>query len=287
MVRVRFWQKLEAFHEVLKDDSYARYHKWSWVALSKVDEDQHNFAAEVTKAFLAIRQDRTLFWAYYNWGIGLSGQGCDAQALEAFETALQYRPMSDFVNNAAGRQALILAAEAEGVDQKKQRTYLDLASGYLMKATFINRAYAEAYVNLAKVLLRLGDESDATDAFDAVLLADSPQVRRADYFEKLANLKIGSGLTVGNPQLNAMVTTLEDAHDADSLCSNTQLAGTILETKGCLSAEEQQIESEAGTQLTIARKALVKDRRSTVDCEGQSINANVGHTEPKLLAPVY
>ncbi|MGF6789712.1 hypothetical protein [Paraburkholderia sp. 35.1] len=67
-----YTESIKALHEVLKDDSYVRYHKWSWLALSKVDEDRHDFAGEVTKALLAIRQDRTLFWAYYNWGIGLS-----------------------------------------------------------------------------------------------------------------------------------------------------------------------------------------------------------------------
>ncbi|PTB18122.1 hypothetical protein C9I57_25200 [Trinickia symbiotica] len=276
-----------AFHEVLKDDAYVRYHKWSWLALSKIDEDQHNYAGEVTKSLLAVRQDRTLFWAYYNWGIGLSEQGCDKQALQAFQQALSYRPRSDFANNAAGRQALILATEADGVDRHGRKRYLDLASSYLMIATEINPTYSEAYVNLAKVFMKLGDEPDATDAFDAVLLADSPQVRRADYFENKANLTIGSGLKPRHSLLNSMVNALKDAHVDDPMCSNDQLAGSILESKGCLSPEEKQFESEAGTQLANARKARLNATGGAPDCERQSIDANVGEAAPKLLAPVY
>ncbi|MBC8742723.1 tetratricopeptide repeat protein [Paraburkholderia sp. UCT31] len=282
-----YTESIKALHEVLKDDTYVRYHKWTWLALSKVDEDRHDFAGEVTKALLAIRQDRTLFWAYYNWGIGLSEQGCDSQALAAFNAALRYRPTSDFVNNAAGRQALILAVENDGVDPKLQRNYLNFASSYLTTATYINPAYAEAYVNLAKVLLTLGDKQEATDAFDAVLLADSPQVRRADYFEKRANLKISSGLQITGRQLQSVIATLEDAHEADSLCGNSKLAGTILETKGCLSAEELTIEQKAGNQLKNIRRPPEKSRTGALNCDRQSVEKNVGEPRPELLAPVY
>lgn len=277
----------KALHEVLKDDSYVQFHKWSWLALSKVDEDRHDFPGEVTKALLAIRQDRTLFWAYYNWGIGLSEQGCDTQALAAFNAALRYRPTSDFVNNAAGRQALILAVENDGVDQRLQRNYLNFASGYLMTATYLNPTYAEAYVNLAKVLLKIGDEHGATDAFDAVLLADSPQVMRAEHFEQDANLKISSGLKMTGRQLKSVIATLKDAHEVNPLCDKHRLAGTILETKGCLSDEEDKIEHEAGNRLKNIRQPPAKSRTGTLNCASQSVEANVGQPRPELFAPVY
>jgi tetratricopeptide (TPR) repeat protein len=298
---------IEAFNDVLKDDGYRRYHKWSWLALSKIDEDQRNYSGEVTKALLAVRQDRLLFWAYYNWGVGLGEQGCDLQALQAYQTALSYRPMSDFVNNAAGRQALILAAEADGIDESQRKRYLNLASGLFLTATRINPTYAEAYVNLAKVLvelekkpdrkddslhrlkmlLQIDDKQDAIDAFDAVLLADSPQVQRAKYFATKGNMSIGNGLHPDRSQFKSLIATLESTHREDPVCANRQLAETILESKGCLSAGELQVDSMLGAQLAAARTALTKSKRGNLDCESQSVRANVGEAEPRLLAPVY
>ena len=301
-----FAKSIPAFDEVLQDGGYRHYYKWSWLALSKIDEDRHMYAAEVTKALLAVRNDRQLFWAYYNWGIGLSEQGCDPEALEAFQAALAHRPMADFVNNAAGRQALILAAEEEGVDEKSRKHHLILASGYLMTATQLNPDYAEAYVNLGKVLARLidkpdpadvvrnrvkafldiDDKRDATDAFDAVILSDSAQVRRASYFSERTKAKIGSGLHPKGSQFASMIGDLQDAHTEDPVCHVKQLADTMKESKGCLTDAEKQFDDEAGIRLATMRKESIPSGQREA-CENQSIAATLGDAPPRLVAPVY
>jgi tetratricopeptide (TPR) repeat protein len=298
---------IQAFNDVLKDDGYVRYHKWSWLALSKISEDQRDYAKEVSEALLAVRSDRRLFWAYYNWGIGLGEQGCDKQALDAFQRALRYRPMSDFVNNAAGRQALILALEADGIDEKQRKYYLDLASGFLMRATQLNPDYAEAYVNLGKVLMQIvkrpdppdavptrvkallqnDDRQDLVETFDAVLLTDSAQIQRANHFADEANATLGNGLHPDQSQFGMLISELKRVHSPSPACAAVTLASTTLESKGCLSSQEQQFDSVAGAQLVAARKAMAKPIHGKLDCESQSLRANIGQAEPILYAPVY
>ena len=175
-----------------------------------------------------------------------------------------------------------------------------------MTATQLNPDYAEAYVNLGKVLARLidkpdptdvvrnrvkafldiDDKRDATDAFDAVILSDSAQVRRASYFSERTKAKIGSGLHPKGSQFASMIGDLQDAHTEDPVCHVKQLADTMKESKGCLTDAEKQFDDEAGIRLATMRKESIPSGQRK-DCEKQSIAATLGDAPPRLVAPVY
>lgn len=297
-----FTDASKAFEAVLQDDDYKRFHRWSWLALSKIDEDQGNYAGETTKALLAVRQDRRFFWAYYNWGVGLSEQGCDKEALEAFETAGKYRPFTDFVNNAAGRQALILAAEEAGSDDNHHAQYLERALRFLLAATQLNPNYAEAYVNLARALHQLeldnekkrlagGKTSDipykaeSIDALDTVLFADSDQVQRAYFFSSSWNSLMSGGVDLPSEWTASAIATLNRFHNNVDECRMLSVADSILETNGCVSRDDQQAESFYGAQLIDARRALKHWPKENA-CHDQSVGANILDPAPVTPEPM-
>lgn len=297
-----FGSAIDAFEAVLQDDAYERFHRWSWLALSKIDEDQGNFTGETTKALLAVRQDRRFFWAYYNWGVGLSEQACDEEALEAFEAARKYRPFSDFVNNAAGRQALILAGENEGVDDIARAQYLERAHRYLTAATDINLNYAEAYVNLARTSRQLQLISDqkrrtggkpdnipykeeAIDAIDTVLLADSDQVQRAYIYASSWKPLMSRGLDLPPERAASAIGALIHVYRNVNECESMDLADSILETKGCFSYDDEQENQFHGAQLVAVRRDRKKWPGEDA-CHNQSVRKNIKDVAPQTPEPI-
>lgn len=193
-----YTQAIELFEDVLKDDKQQRYHKWSWLALSKIDEDLGNFDDEITKARLALREDPHLYWAYFNWSIGLAEQHCTKEALEALNRTLSMRPDLDFAYNAAAREALAAAlddqesaieADRRGDDFGESRAWsnsldrLREAASDALMATEISPAYMEAHINRGRVLAELSVQGtmppDAQQEYNAALQPESTQVRRA------------------------------------------------------------------------------------------------------------
>ena len=280
---------IQAFRDVLNDDGSRRYYKWSWLALSKIDEDQTNYGDEITKAMLSIKDDQTFYWGYFNWGIGLAEQGCGKEALEAFETVLLYQPILDFGYDAAGRQALDLALE-EGplTERNTHKDHVDRALGYLMTATAINANYDEAYLNLGEAILELNDPTEREDArsqFVAAILRESSQAKRAYVAMKERGLALPGDLADG-PSLPT-IEALDDAHVTASTCGNGALARSVRNANGCLSTREEQILHTTGFKpLTRARHHFAP---SHVDgyCRDASVAENVGKLQPFLLNPVY
>jgi len=193
-----YTQAIALFDEVLKDDKQHRYHKWSWLALSKIDEDLGNFDDEITKARLALREDPHLYWAYFNWGIGLAEQHCTTEALVILRKTLSMRRDLDFAYNAAARESITAAlddeakaveADQRGDDQGELRAWrnsldeLREAAGDALMATEISPTYLEAHVNRGQIIAELGAHGtippDAQREFNAALQPASTQVRRA------------------------------------------------------------------------------------------------------------
>jgi tetratricopeptide (TPR) repeat protein len=280
---------VQAFRDVLDDEGSRRYFKWSWLALSKIDEDQANYGDEVTKAMLSIKDDQTFYWGYYNWGIGLAEQGCGKEALEAFETALQYHPMLDFGYNAAGRQALDLALDEGRVTENAARIeHVNRALGYLMTATAINANYDEAYVNLGEAILELNDPTEREDArsqFVAAILGESSQVKRAHAAMEERGLSLPRDLAEG-PSLPT-IEALDDAHVTAPGCGNGAVAKSVRSANGCLSTREEQILHTTGFKpLTRARHHFAAASTDNY-CREASVAENVGKLQPFLLNPVY
>jgi tetratricopeptide (TPR) repeat protein len=285
-----FELSIAAFKDVLKDDSYRRYHGWTWLALSKIDEDQGNYTAETTKALIAVRQDPGFFWAYYNWGVGLGEQGCDLEALEAFETARQYNPLVDFVNNAIAREALILASQTSG---EARTGFLDKALSSLSVAILRNPAYMEALLNMARTLhlleadrenalakgqisaLDRGLYGDASrHALDRVLLSDSAEVQRAFYFYRNWSEFPSAVLDLPANSVESMTAVLQSVHSSDATCTNAKLASSILETKGCLSPDDKRTMSRRqGISAELPQPLRQKAREP--DCKSQSVARNI------------
>jgi tetratricopeptide (TPR) repeat protein len=294
---------INAFEAVLKDDTYNRYHRWSWLALSKIDEDQGRYFDEATKAMLAVHDRRRFFWAFYNWGVALSEQGCSEQALEAFEIALRVHPNSDFVNNAAGRELLILAASDRPDDLDARMKDLQRAVAFLIDAVEAKPDYAEAYVNLARALALLAryrrdmpmdrqgllpDPGEPWNALNAVLLADSPQVQRASRLVESWGPETFRVADVRRERFGPMVRELIEVHGNIGVCSNTNLADSIRESKGCWSDDDKLLDDpQANTYLP--RHDALKHRPSERVCEDQSVRQTIRDIAwlPKRHASVH
>lgn len=280
---------IKALKEVLTDDGSRRYYKWSWLALSKIDEDQTNYGDEVTKAMLSIKDDRTFYWGYYNWGIGLAEQGCGEEALEAFETTLQYQPLLDFAYNAAGRQALDLALDEDRVADRSSRAgHLNLAIGYLMTATAINSNYDEAYLNLGEAILELDDpkqRDEARSQYVAAILRESSQAKRvfAAMEERGLNLPRDPAIGPSLPEVEA----LDDVHVIDPKCGNDGLARSVRNAKGCLSTREEQILHSTGLKPLTRPVHHFASNPMRGYCHDMSVAKNTGELQPFLLNPVY
>lgn len=279
---------IQAFNDLLKDDANRHYYKWSWLALSKIDEDKTNYRDEVTKAMLSIKDDPTFALGYYNWGIGLAEQGCGKEALEAFETAVLYKPTLDYGYNAAGRAALDLALKEDPVtDAKARKEHLDRALDYLMTATSLNGNYGEAYVNLGEAMLALDDPDELDDArgqFVSALLGESSQVQRAYVALTEHGLALPKYLAEGpSPKT---IEALEDVHVESEKCGNERLATSVRRANGCLSSGEKEIAHATGIKpfgtLRYIAASIPDDY-----CRNASVKENVGKLQPYLLNPVY
>jgi tetratricopeptide (TPR) repeat protein len=278
---------IKGFKDLLNDDTWRRYYKWSWLALSKIDEDQANYRDEVTKAMLSIKEDQTFYWGYYNWGIGLAEQGCGKESLEAFETALLYHPMLDFGYNAAGRQALDLALNEDPVvDAKLHDEHLGRALDYLTTATAINGNYGEAYLNLGEAILELndpGERENARSQFVAAILRESSQAERA-YVAMMEYGLAYPGNPAEGPPLSA-IKAVDEMHTPDPRCRNAMLARSVRNANGCLSTSEQQALHTTGVEQLRPPIYRVAARVTNGYCRAASVKENLGRLQQYGLSP--
>jgi tetratricopeptide (TPR) repeat protein len=281
-------EAIAAFKALLNDDTQRRFYKWSWLALSKIDEDEARYRDEVTKAMLSIKDDPTFYWGYYNWGIGLAGLDCDKEALEAFETAVFYNPMLDFAYNAAGREALGIARDEDPVaNAKSHDDHLNRALDYLMTATAINGNYGEAYLNLGEAILELHDPRErehARSQFVAAMLRESSQAARAYMAMKEHGLALP-----GNSQDGPPLSTIKAIHDVyvqDAKCGNPTLAKSIRDANGCLSPNEELAFHSTDVKALGPPVYRVAARVPKRYCRALSVKENVGRLLPYQLNPV-
>jgi hypothetical protein len=272
---------IATFNEILNDAAASRYYKWSWLALSKIDEDRGDYKGEVQKAMLSVKEDMTFAWGYYNWGIGLAEQGCGEQALEAFLNAATYGPGTPdfaFAYNASGLQALDLARSdraLSGHDVIRLRNY---ATGYLMMATELEPDYAEAYVNLGDAISDLPTRSsreEARDQYLAAILLESQQVKRA-----IASMK-----EHGQDPLPSMIEALESNREPPPVCKFDRFARSLRDSNGCLSPEQRQIMREKAPVVKAAARTEAGHDRE--DCRLASVPNNIDSLQPFLVNPVY
>ena len=271
----------DSFNTLLNDAAQSRYYKWSWLALSKIDEDRGDYIGEVQKAMLSVKEDQTFSWGYYNWGIGLSEMGCGEQALQAFRLAVIYGRETAafaFTYNAAGRQALDLAQRDLALTPDEQTRLRNGATGFLMMATELEPDYAEAYVNLGDAISDLPSQSsheEARDQYIAAVLAESQQVARA-----IASMK-----EHGQDQLPSMLLALESNRVLPRVCEFDQFARSLRDSNGCLSPEERLAEVEKNPLVYAVVR--VEAGRNRPDCASDSVAKNIASLQPFLVNPVY
>jgi tetratricopeptide (TPR) repeat protein len=271
----------KSFQQILNDAGMARYYKWSWLALSKIDEDQGDYAGEVQKAMLSVKEDQTFSWGYYNWGIGLSERGCGEEALDAFRHAIRYggqRPDFAFGYNAAGREALDLARADRAPGGEGRLKLRQQATGYLMMATELEPDYAEAYVNLGNAISELPSASsrdEAREQFLAAIALESQQLMRA----------VASMEEHGEGSLPSMVKVLRDSRTPAPICAFGGFARSVRDSNGCLTPKQQSAVHEKMPVVYVPPR--LEAGRSRPDCRADGVAMNVGVLQPFLVNPVY
>lgn len=279
---------IASFNDVIREGASGRFYKWSWLALSKIDEDRGDYAGEVEKAMLSVALDDRFYWGYYNWGIGLAEQGCHKEALEAFTKSLEHDPV-DFAYNAAGRTALDLALQSGGRANEPQRAaYLVEAQRDLEIATTINPGYAEAHINLADTLVAESSPralEQARHQYARALLLGTSQTGRA-----VADLTERGVMPAGateNDVSRSVLVALEDAQLDTPECRNLSpnLAHSVLAAKGCLSLSQQERMHDAGLLRAATPFVAIRSTHDPHDCSRQSVRANTKPPRPVLLDP--
>lgn len=272
----------KSFNAILNDASKARYYKWSWLALSKIDEDQGDYVGEVQKAMLSVKEDETFSWGYYNWGIGLAERGCGEEALNAFLQAVRYGRQSHdfaFAYNAVGRQALDLVRTDHALSSGEIKRLRGTATGYLMMATELEPDYAEAYVNLGDAISELPDPTlrkEAPDQYLAAIQLESQQTRRA-----IASMK-----QHGEVPLPSLAKLLDDHSILPPICTSGEFARSVLDSNGCVPSDLTLADDEEALPMKVAAH-LDAVNGSRPDCQSDSVAKNVGVLQPFLVNPVY
>ncbi|MGF6602507.1 tetratricopeptide (TPR) repeat protein [Paraburkholderia sp. GAS448] len=280
---------VDAFNGILNDVEASHYYKWSWLALSKIHEDRGEYASEVQSAMLSVAEDQTFAWGYYNWGIGLAELGCGEQALEAFLTAVKYRPATPafaFAYNAAGRQALNLTLTDRALSRDDVIRLRNYATSYLMTATELQPDYAEAYVNLGDAIADLPDRAsreEARDQYLTAILLQSQQVLRAVASMKAHEFEVPVHLAQGPSQ--SIIDVLRSNRTLPPVCRYDSFARALRDSNGCLSPAQPQIMRDKAQVSKAA--ARVEAGYGREDCRFVSVANNVGNLQPFVLNPVY
>jgi tetratricopeptide (TPR) repeat protein len=283
----------KAFNGILNDAAASRYYKWSWLALSKIHEDLGEYPDEVKSAMLSVSEDQTFAWGYYNWGIGLAELGCGKQALQAFVTAVTYRPATPafaFAYNAAGRQALNLTLTDRTLSRDDVIRLRNYATSYLMTATELQPDYAEAYVNLGDAIADLPDHAareEARDQYLTAILLQSQQVQRAIASMKAHEFEVPVHLAQGPSQ--SIIEVLSSNQKVQQVCSYGSFARTLRDSNGCVSpAQPQMMRDKAHVSKAAARtEAGERPGYGPEACRAISVANNVGNLQPFVLNPVY
>ncbi|CAB3665616.1 hypothetical protein LMG24238_01819 [Paraburkholderia sediminicola] len=153
-------------------------YKWALLGLSKIDEVNHQYKAEIT-AVSRLSAEYPSSWSFYNWGVALSELGCHKQAIGAFERSIALHSSREAAFNAIGRAWLALARQASERHSAEAKSDLQNARDDFHIAVYLKPDYQEAHVNLAESLDLLGDDKGARSEYVNAIKMDPTRAGRA------------------------------------------------------------------------------------------------------------